>query len=533
METKIDLTKQVIPSGVETKVYLIVRMDVGGRSGKDQNKPINLSLVIDRSGSMRGPKLDFVKQAAIELVRRLSERDTFSLVAYDDVVEVPILSTKVKDKGAIRRAVNALTARGMTDLGGGWLKGCELVEADLEMGQVTRVLLLSDGLANRGIANPVRLESLAREKRAAGITTTTMGVGLDFNEDLLSRMAVEGGGTFYFIDSPDQSSNFFSEELKDLQRVIGKNLSIKIKGSTEVRAIQQITDYPMEQQGGYLCFQMGEIFAEEERVAVFELSVEAEKTGKLMLGDVEVSYDLVTEDVLDTQTISSDITIKVVKKSKFKLTPPDPELYKIALLQKAGRARRKAGQLADGRGFDAAAVLLREMAQEIEEFSQDDEELTRERDMLFEEANDMEAGQERFDAHARKIHTQKSRHSHRYDRHKDQVQAMHMRHLDSRDALVRPGPAPTRIVWSKQEMVLSGDCVRIGSAMDNDIVLDGDRVADYQCVLEREDDDWYVVEVAQQAIYRTHLNSGHVHGRHRLSVNDVLRISGIAMHLRA
>jgi Ca-activated chloride channel family protein len=463
METKINLTKQVIPSGVETKLYLIVRMDVGGSLREDQSKPINLSLVIDRSGSMRGPKLEFVKQAAIELIRRLNERDTFSLVAYDDVVDVPIPSTKVKDKGAIRRAVNSLTARGMTDLGGGWLKGCELVEAGLEIGQVTRILLLSDGLANRGITSPVRLESLAREKRAAGITTTTMGVGLDFNEDLLSRMAAEGGGTFYFIDSPEQASSFFTEELKDLQRVVGKNLMIKIKGSTEVRAIQQITDYPMEQQGGYLCFQMGEIFTEEERVAVFELSVEAEKMGKLMLGDIEVSYDLVTEDAMDKQTMSSDITIKVVKESKFKQTPPDPQLFKIALIQKAGRARRKAGKLADGREFDAAAVLLREMAQEIEEVSQDDDELTRERDMLLEEANDMEAGQERFDAYARKIHTQKSRHTHRYDRHKDQVQAMHMRHLDSREALVRSGPVPTRIIWGKQEMnVCLSERVTIG-----------------------------------------------------------------------
>ena len=319
METKIDLTKKAIPSGVETKLYLIVRMDVGGRLREDESKPINLSLVIDRSGSMRGPKMDFVKQAAIELIRRLNERDTFSLVAYDDVVEVPIPSTKVTDKGAIRRAVNALTARGMTDLGGGWLKGCELVEAGLEMGQVTRVLLLSDGLANRGITSPIRLESLAREKRAAGVTTTTMGVGLDFNEDLLSGMAAEGGGTFYFIDSPEQASNFFTEELKDLQRVVGKNLMIKIKGGTEVRAIQQITDYPMEQQSGYLCFQMGEMFADEERVAVFELSLEAEKTGKLMLGDIEVSYDLVTEGALDKQTMSSEITIKVVKENKFKL----------------------------------------------------------------------------------------------------------------------------------------------------------------------------------------------------------------------
>ena len=95
METKIDLTKKAIPSGVETKLFLIVRMDVGGSLREDESKPINLSLVIDRSGSMRGPKLDFVKQAAIELIRRLSEKDTFSLVAYDDVVDVPIPSTKV------------------------------------------------------------------------------------------------------------------------------------------------------------------------------------------------------------------------------------------------------------------------------------------------------------------------------------------------------------------------------------------------------------------------------------------------------
>jgi Ca-activated chloride channel family protein len=144
-------------------------------------------VVIDRSGSMAGEKLAFVKQAALDLVRRLGTKDQLSLVAYDTTVEVLVPPMAVDGKAPFGRAIQGLQSRATTNLSGGWLQGCEFVVKGLAEKQVNRVLLLTDGLANVGVTDPNALAAMTRQRRAEGITTTTLGVGLDFNEDLLTR----------------------------------------------------------------------------------------------------------------------------------------------------------------------------------------------------------------------------------------------------------------------------------------------------------------------------------------------------------
>jgi Ca-activated chloride channel family protein len=171
-----------------------------------ERQPVNLAFVIDRSGSMAGRPIGLAMQAVEEAIRRLKASDRFSVVVYDDEVDtiVPgVFATKEAKAQAIGRLAS-VGARGATDLSGGWLRGCQLVATELMELGVNRTLLLTDGLANRGMTTLEELEHHAAELRKRGVSTSTFGVGDRFNEELLQAMAQAGGGQFYDIATPEQ-----------------------------------------------------------------------------------------------------------------------------------------------------------------------------------------------------------------------------------------------------------------------------------------------------------------------------------------
>src|SRR3990172_10729782 len=174
--------------------------------------PVNLGLVLDRSGSMSGEKLDLAREGAIRAIQSLRAEDRLSVIVYDEHVNVLIRSGAADDatKRVAEQRVRRIDPGGNTDLCGGWLRGCEHVGLGLEARRLGRCLLLTDGLANQGITDHPTIVRHASELRKRGVTTSTLGVGRDFDETLLRQMAEAGGGNFYFAERADQLSDFIS-----------------------------------------------------------------------------------------------------------------------------------------------------------------------------------------------------------------------------------------------------------------------------------------------------------------------------------
>jgi hypothetical protein len=409
-----------------------------------------------------------------------------------------------------------------TNLSGGRPRGCELVATGIGGNQSDQVLLLTDGLANRGITDPERLTALARQKREAGVTTTTIGVGMDFNEDLLKTMAHEGGGAFYFIDSPEQTPEIFAEELQDLLNVVGQNLDITLQPTRAVAAVRQLNHYPSEKHLTGYVFHLGDIYAEEVKMLLLELSIPAlQSLGEVEVAHLRFDYDEIGDAGAVHRTVEMPIRVNTVPEDDFAEQQPNVEVTKAMLLLRA--AREEAISEADRGNFARAKNILAGVADEIQHSKLDGSELQSQHDMLREEAVDMDLGPAHYDSHSRKLGTTILFHTEeRFSHYQARSMLMHKRHKMSRPAIERNGPTPTVMKWKQASRELKDDIVHIGRAEDNDIVISEEEVSRYHCQIGRDGDSLFLHDL--DSTNGTFANGGKVEKRFRLHAGDVVTV---------
>ena len=254
------------------KVYLQLSI-VTPEVARPERRPMNLALVLDRSGSMAAEgKMENAKAAVRALIDQLRPDDYVSIVIYDDVVDVVRRSARVRDKASLRRLVDEITPRGWTNLGGGLVEGFHQVETHAREDFVNRVVLLSDGLANRGITNLRRLKEIARGCRSEGITLTTIGVGWEFNENLMVGLSESGGGNYYFIESPRDLASVFRKEFDRLVELVAANVVVELSLEATVR-VSDVIGYEYGAERDRCAIYLGDLYGSESREVTVELTV--------------------------------------------------------------------------------------------------------------------------------------------------------------------------------------------------------------------------------------------------------------------
>lgn len=271
----IQTDRALVPADTRSVRYLHVTITAPSAPARaDQPRPaVDVALVLDRSGSMHGTKIGMARAAASHALRLLTRRDHFAVVAYDDQVDT-VQGRASATRDAVAQALHRLEqvdARGATNLADGWMRGADEVRSGRAtlgsdgtpaVADIRRVLLLTDGLANRGVTDPEALAALARTLREAGITTSTFGVGADFDETLLARLAQQGGGHFYYIESPTQIPDLFASELGEALEVVARDVRVEVAAPGGAAWVLQ--DLPAEVMATGVHIRLGDLVADQQ-----------------------------------------------------------------------------------------------------------------------------------------------------------------------------------------------------------------------------------------------------------------------------
>lgn len=353
---KTQLSRQHIGLGRQT-VYLMVEIATGEIQVSEERLPLNIGFVLDRSGSMAGDKLAYTKQAVNYAISHLQSADTTSLTVFDNEVDVLFKAQHIVSKDAFKGVVSRIFPGGCTNLSGGLITGYREVMKNVKPEQMNRVLLLTDGLANEEIKDKSVLCKKVQEMQRTGVSVTTLGVGEDFDEDLLTAMAEASGGNYYFIESTDKIPQIFAQEIKALLSVVAQNVRLTFAESLAC-TVTKVWGY-QPHGDRVITLNLPDLFSCDKKIIVMELLVNSEVEGTLDIGKLTLSYDEAGDGL---SFVSCDIDLSaVVSKDEALLSLPEvPEVLVQLELSRTAELKEEAIRLADTGDVAGAALLLKE-----------------------------------------------------------------------------------------------------------------------------------------------------------------------------
>jgi Ca-activated chloride channel family protein len=319
---------------------------------------LNLALVLDRSGSMADArKLDFVKTAAHHLVDRMGPDDRLSIVTYSQRVEVPWPSRPVgRDREEIHRIISGLYPGGSTFLSGGLEEGFRQARIGKRGGTLNRVLLLSDGLANAGVTDRGALRERAGDMAEHGISVSTFGVGNDFDEELMMRIAAGGGGNYRYLGDPERIVAALESEFHTASRTAASEVEIIIRLKSDCR-FGSVLGRDWRREGDAYVVRLGDLSAGERRTVFAKVNVAGERTGLREVGDVALRYrDPATSKGITTS--SKGVSLELVRDERIYREGFDRSVQEKRAVAEANVLVQEAARLADqGKKEEAKGML--------------------------------------------------------------------------------------------------------------------------------------------------------------------------------
>jgi Ca-activated chloride channel homolog len=364
------MSNPVLKSDQKQTAFLKVGLEGFKMPVTTQRAPVNVALVLDKSGSMNGRKIEEARQAAIQAIRRFDANDVVSVVVYDSTVEVLVPATKLTDKEAkeaVCRKIAAVQPGGRTALFAGVSKAAAELRKFIDHEHVNRIVLLSDGLANIGPSAPSELGSLGASLRKENISVTAMGLGLDYNEDLMVNLASHSGGNHVFIEDATQIAGFFTKEFNTVLSVVAQEVSITIDVSSGIRPVR-VFGNQAEINGQKVVASLSQLYSEQEKFLVLEVEVPASPEGKARdIAHVSVDYDnMLTRS---TDRLSGKASVSFSSSEEVVSSSVNAQVLEAGVLLFANERNKAATILRDQGDINAARQLLLQNADYLKKYA--------------------------------------------------------------------------------------------------------------------------------------------------------------------
>ncbi|MBC8069563.1 MAG: VWA domain-containing protein [Deltaproteobacteria bacterium] len=278
----------------ETETYLFLDVKAQAEGNAAVTTPVDLAIVLDRSGSMQGQRMNNALAAAQGMIRRMRDGDTVSVVGYNTSTQILLQPTRIdsRTRELALASLRGVDAQGNTCVSCGVEAAMDLL-ARGEPGAVQRILLLSDGEANTGVRDVDGFRRLGDRARGMETAVSSIGVDVDYNERVLFALSQSSNGRHYFVDDPSGLPRIFDDELQSLVTTVAAGANVEIDLAPGV-TVTQVFDRTFEQRGDRVTVPFGAFSADDEKTVLLRLRVPAGERGKAPIAQVRMRYqDLV------------------------------------------------------------------------------------------------------------------------------------------------------------------------------------------------------------------------------------------------
>ncbi|MEY4174865.1 MAG: Family ership [Actinomycetota bacterium] len=347
--------------------FVVVQVTARPQALHSERAGLDLGIALDRSGSMTGTKIDLAREGVATSIRMLRSTDRFALSTFDHRVEVPFETSFATpmDKERAFSVIRRIQAGGSTDLFTGYLKAAQQVGFDMREDRLTRVLVITDGHTNHGVTDPNEIVEHVRQLRLRGLITSTIGLGSDFNEVLLTRMASAGGGNSYYVEHPQQLSDVLTGEVGDALQVTERDvvLEVRVPKGTHVEPMDasRLTVVP-----GGLKVRLGDLVSEQMVRVVFEVRVP--KSSKSPSTELE----FVLSHADSTEPLRQHVAFQYANELEYHRQAVDRSILQGVYATYSARARRSAAELNAECNFEEARTVMRQAHDRLRDLAQGD-----------------------------------------------------------------------------------------------------------------------------------------------------------------
>ncbi len=358
------LAQPVMKDGVAARNYL--RVAVGGCRPEPAKgrAPVNVAFVIDRSGSMQGDRIAQAREAAVTAVNRLQASDIAAVVIFDDKVDVLVPAQPVANPRLFADLVRRVGVRGSTAIHAGVLTGAAEVRKSKDAGRLNRVVLLSDGQANVGPRRPDDFALLGRALLAEGISVSTIGLGLGYNEDLMLALARSSDGNHAFARDPSDLIHIFNREFNDVLAACAQTVSIDIELAPGIRPVKALSRDGAN-AGSTAKFALNQVYAATEHYVLLEVELDKALAvvGERELGTVKVSYSQGANGA--RQMLTAAVRGRFASSDAEVAAGADPKVAEAVVEQVVNERSRRVVALRDTGKFEEAQALLKQNVLDI------------------------------------------------------------------------------------------------------------------------------------------------------------------------
>ncbi|MEM1306658.1 MAG: VWA domain-containing protein, partial [Pseudomonadota bacterium] len=350
------LSQSVVPDGGAVELYLRLGIKARRPANTATRPPLNIALVLDKSGSMGGARIREARSAALMAVDRLGRDDALTVVSYDSVARVLVQSQTLAHRERLKRRIGRLGANGSTAIYDGLTTAADEMATFVDPDRVSRIILLSDGQANVGPRDPAAFADLGRDLAARGIIVSTIGLGSGYNEDLMAQLAQSGEGNHAFVSEPQELVAFFDREFNDATQVVAQDVEVIITFSGDVEPVESL-GRKARRAGRTLSYRLGQLIGGSEHVLVSSLRLpNAVRSGRVGIASVAVRFRS-AETGVDMRT-ETHVSVTTSPDGAAQNASRNADVMEDVTLLEARAERARAIKLRDGgREQEAQAVF--------------------------------------------------------------------------------------------------------------------------------------------------------------------------------